>query len=112
MVEIIRLSVEPITTPEFPDHTPRPRSVRFGDSYRKLYLEDATWNALYGVAREQDRSVNQLCADIQNAAAADASFAQAAGYYVFDHIAAQIPDCQLPSELRDIRRHGYRRTIQ
>jgi predicted DNA-binding ribbon-helix-helix protein len=112
MVEIIRLSVEPITTPEFPDHTPRERRVRIGDSYCTLYLEDATWNALCGIAREQERSVDELCADIQNAAAADASFAQAARYYVFDHIAAGIPDCQLPSELRDIRRHGYRRTIQ
>jgi predicted DNA-binding ribbon-helix-helix protein len=106
------LSVEPLTTPEFPDHTPRARHVRFGDSYCTLYLEDATWNALCGIAREQDRSVGELCADIQNAAAADASFAQAARYYVFDHIAAQIPDCQLPSELRATRRHGYRRTIQ
>ena len=112
MVEIIRLSVEPITTPEFPDHTPRARRVRFGDSYRTLYVEDATWNALCGIAREQDWSVDALCVEIQNAAAADASFAQAARYYVFDHIAAQIPDCQLPAELRDIRRHGYRRTIQ
>ena len=112
MVEIIRLSVEPITTPEFPDHTPRPRRIRLGDSYSTLYLEDATWNALWGIAREQERSVDELCADIQNAAAADASFAQAARYYVFDHIAAQIPDSQLPVELRDIRRHGYRRTIQ
>ena len=57
-------------------------------------------------------SVDELCADIQNAPAADASFAQAARYYVFDHIAAPIPDSQLPVELRDIRRHGYRRTIQ
>ena len=112
MVEIIRLSVEPITTPEFPDHTPRARRVRFGDSCRTLYLEDATWNALCGIAREQDRSVDELCADIEHAAAADASFAQAARYYLFDHIAAQIPDSQLPPELRGLRRHGYRRTIQ
>jgi hypothetical protein len=31
---------------------------------------------------------------------------------VFDHIAARIPDSQLPPEIRDRRRHGYRRTIQ
>jgi predicted DNA-binding ribbon-helix-helix protein len=112
MVEIIRLSVEPITTPEFSDPTPLPRRVRFGDSYRTLYLEDAAWHALCGIAREQGRSVDALCADIENAAAVDASFAQAARYYVFDHIAALIPDCQLPPELRELRRHGYRRTIQ
>lgn len=112
MVEIIRFSVEPITTPEFPDHTPRPRRVRFGDSYSTLYIEDATWNALCGIAREQERGVDELCGDIQNAAAADASFARAARYYVFDHIAAQIPDSQLLPELRGLRRHGYRRTVQ
>jgi predicted DNA-binding ribbon-helix-helix protein len=112
MVEIIRLSVEPITTPEFPDPTPIARYVRFGDSTHRLYLEDATWNALCGIAREQDRTVDELCVDIENAAAADASFAQAARYYVFDHIAAQIPDWQLPPELRGLRRHGYRRSIQ
>jgi len=41
-----------------------------------------------------------------------ASFAHAARYYVFDHIAGKIPDSQLPHELRDLRRHGTSRTIQ
>jgi predicted DNA-binding ribbon-helix-helix protein len=112
MVEIIRLSVEPITTPDYPDPTPIARYVRFGDDYATLYLEDATWNALCRIAREQRRTVDELCADIENICAPDASFSQAARYYVFDHIAAQIPDRLLPPELRDLRRHGYRRTIQ
>jgi predicted DNA-binding ribbon-helix-helix protein len=112
MVEIIRLSIEPITTPDFPDPTPVARSVRIGDRDATLYLEDAAWNALCRIAREQGRAVDQLCADIEKAAAPDAFFAQAARYYVFDHIAAQIPDRLLPPELRELRRHGYRRTIQ
>ena len=112
MVEIIRLSFEPITTPDYPDPTPIAFHVRRGDHAITLCLESAAWNALWSIARLQGRSLDALCADIQNAAAPDASFAQAARYYVFDHIAAPIPDRLLPPELRDLRRHGYPRTIQ
>jgi predicted DNA-binding ribbon-helix-helix protein len=77
-----------------------------------LYLEDAAWNALCRIARGQGRPVDAVCADVEKAAAPDASFAQAARYYLFGHIAEQIPDQLLPPELRDLRRHGYRRTIQ
>jgi predicted DNA-binding ribbon-helix-helix protein len=111
MAEIVRLSVEPITTPEFPDPTPIARSVCIGDRYCSLYLEAAAWHALARIAREQERTIDDLCADIMHACAPAASFAQAARYYVFDHIAGQIPDYQLPPELRDLRRHG-RRTLQ
>jgi predicted DNA-binding ribbon-helix-helix protein len=112
MVEIIRLSFQPITTPDYPDPTPIAREVRYGSHTATLYLEDAAWNALYRIARQQGRTVDALCADIDNATAPGASFAQAARYYVFDHIAAPIPDRLLPPELRDLRRHAHLRTIQ
>jgi predicted DNA-binding ribbon-helix-helix protein len=111
-VEIIRLSVKPITTPDFPDPTPLARYVRVGNRYTTLHLEAATWHALRRIAREQSRTLDELCTEIVSACAPAATFAQAARYYVFDHIAAQIPDCQLPPELRDLRRHGTGRTIQ
>jgi predicted DNA-binding ribbon-helix-helix protein len=112
MVEIIRLSVEPLTTPDCPDPTPIARQVRIGDRTTTLYVEAALWNALCRIAREQGLTVDQLCADIAQVTAPDASFAQAARYYVFGHICEQIPDHLLPPEIRDLRRHGYRRTIQ
>jgi predicted DNA-binding ribbon-helix-helix protein len=112
MVEIIRLSFQPITTPEYPDPTPMAREVRCGSRTATFYLEDAAWNALCRIACQQGRTVGALCADIDNATAPGASFAQAARYYVFDHIAAPIPDRLLPPELRELRRHGYSRSIQ
>jgi predicted DNA-binding ribbon-helix-helix protein len=111
-VGIIRLSVHPITTPDYPDPTPIAREVRCGDRTATLCLEDAAWNALCRIARQQGRTVDALCADIEKATAPGASFAQAARYYVFDHIAAPVPDRLLPPELRDLRCHGYPRTIQ
>jgi predicted DNA-binding ribbon-helix-helix protein len=99
MVEIIRLSVEPITTPDHPDPTPRARYVRIANRYTTLHLEDATWHALRRIARDQARNIDQLCNDIASATAAAASFAQAARYYVFEHsprksrIASCRPNC-------------------
>jgi predicted DNA-binding ribbon-helix-helix protein len=112
MVEIIRLSVEPITTPDCPDPTPIAHLVRIGDRTTTLHVEAATWNALCRIAYDQGRTIDELCADIKSVCAPTASFAQAARYCVFDHIAAQLPDYLLPAELRDLRRHGYRRSIQ
>jgi predicted DNA-binding ribbon-helix-helix protein len=112
MVEIIRLSIDPITTLDHPDPTPLARHVRMGDRATVLHLETAAWVALGRIACEQERTIDDLCTEIAAACAPDASFAQAARYYVFDHIAAFIPDSQLPPEIRDLRRHGYRRTIQ
>ena len=112
MVEIIRLSFQPITTPDYPDPTPVARQVRCGSRTATFYLEDAVWNALCRIAREQGCTLDALCAEIDNATAPGASFAQAARYYIFDHIAVPIPDRLLPPELRDLRRHGYPRTIQ
>lgn len=112
MVEIIRLSVEPITTPDYPDPTPLAHHVRIGDRTTTLHVEAATWIALCRIAHEQGWSVDELCGDIVEVTAANASFAQAARCYVFGHIAEQIPDHLLPAELRDLRRHGYRRSIQ
>jgi predicted DNA-binding ribbon-helix-helix protein len=112
MVEIIRLSVEPLTTPDCPDPTPKARRVLFGDSTKTLLLEDAAWNALGRIAARQGLTIDRLCAEIAAHAAPDATFAQTARYYVFGHIAEEIPDGMLPPELRGLRRHGYRRTIQ
>jgi predicted DNA-binding ribbon-helix-helix protein len=112
MVEIIRLSVEAITTPDHPDPTPLPRYVRMGNGWKTIHLESATWKALLCIASDQGRGIHEVCAEIDRRRAPSASFAQAARYYVFDHIAVEIPDCELPPELRELRRHGFSRTIQ
>ena len=77
-----------------------------------MLVEDATWSALGRIAGGQGVTIDRLCAEIAECAAPDATFAQAARYYVFGHIAEEIPDRMLPPELRGLRRHGYRRTIQ
>jgi predicted DNA-binding ribbon-helix-helix protein len=112
MVEIIRLSVAPITTPECPDPTPRARRVRSGDRTITLYAEAALWDVLDRIAREEGVSTDQLCSDIADVTAPDVSFAQAARCYVRGHIIDQIPDDLLPPELLELRRHGYRRSVQ
>jgi predicted DNA-binding ribbon-helix-helix protein len=109
---LVNWSVEPITTPDCPDPTPLAHRVRVGDHVTTLYVEAATWIALCRIAREQDLTIDQLCTEIAEVTAPDASFAQAARCYVFDHIAGQIPDRLLPPELLNLRRHGYRRSIQ
>jgi predicted DNA-binding ribbon-helix-helix protein len=91
MVEIIRLSFQPITTPEYPDPTPIAREVRWGNRTATLYLEDAAWNALCRIACQQGRSVDALCADIDNATAPGASFAQAARYLSLTTSPRQFP---------------------
>jgi predicted DNA-binding ribbon-helix-helix protein len=111
MVEIIRISTRPLTTPEWPDPTPVPRQVRIGDRTITLHVEAALWNALCRIAYEQELSVDKLCSDIADITAPAATFAQAARYYVFGYIAEQIPDEMLPAELLDLRRHGYDRII-
>jgi predicted DNA-binding ribbon-helix-helix protein len=112
MVEIIRLSVNPITTPDYPDPTPLAHQVRISDHITTVWLESAAWDALCRIAYDQECSIGNLCTEIAAACAPDASFAQAARYYVFDHVAAAIPDRLLPPELRSLRHHGYPRTIQ
>ena len=52
MVEIVRLSVEPITTPDYPNSTPLAHHVRIGDHWTTVRLEAATWHALCRIARE------------------------------------------------------------
>jgi predicted DNA-binding ribbon-helix-helix protein len=109
---LIRLTVEPITTPADPEGFPVAGHVRIDHRPTTLHLEAALWNALRAIAREQGLTVDQLCSSIAAATAPDASFAQAARYYVFGRIAEQIPDELLPAELRVLRRHGYRRFVQ
>ena len=70
MVEIIRLSVEPITTPDYPDPTPLAHLVRLGDRTTTLHVEAATWNALCRIAYDQGRTIDELCADIRQRARA------------------------------------------
>lgn len=109
MVEIIRISGRPLTTPDCPDPTPLPRRVCIRDCITTLYAEAALWNALDRIARDERLSLDHLCADIAVITAPAATFAQAARYYVFDYVAEEIRDDLLPPELLDLRRHGYDR---
>jgi predicted DNA-binding ribbon-helix-helix protein len=109
MVEIIRISGRPLTTPDCPDSTPLPRRVCIRDRITTLYAEAALWNALDRIARDERLPLDHLCAGIAGIAAPAATFAQAARYFVFDYIAEEIPDDILPPELLGLRRHGYDR---
>jgi hypothetical protein len=56
-----------------------------------VFLEDATWNALCGIAVEPDYTVDDLCLNIGNEFP-DADFTQAARYYVCANSPPQSPD--------------------
>jgi predicted DNA-binding ribbon-helix-helix protein len=90
------------------DHAARliTRHVRIGRRRTTCRLAAWTWDALGKIAREQNRTLNELCTDIAGVTAPTASFAAAARCYVLGHISDQIPDEQLPAELLNIRRHG------
>jgi predicted DNA-binding ribbon-helix-helix protein len=93
---------KPITTPEYPDPTEARRFIHddcgfYGYDY--VFLEDAAWNALREIAREQGCSVDELCLTIGDEFP-DADFAQAARYYVLRHIAAIPDNIELPGNFR------------
>jgi predicted DNA-binding ribbon-helix-helix protein len=112
-VSIEQIHIGPITTPDCPDPTEIPRTIRDDDGFYgfdTVFLEDATWKALCEIARERGCTVDQLCDDIELNFAPGEPFAQAARYYVLRHLAMQIPDTiDLPPELRFLRELADRR---
>jgi hypothetical protein len=67
-VKLEQITIEPITTPDCPDSTKSPRTIRDDDGFYgfdTVFLEDATWNALCEIARERGCTVDELCSDIE-----------------------------------------------
>jgi predicted DNA-binding ribbon-helix-helix protein len=64
-----------------------------------VFLEDAAWNALHEIAREQGCTADELCLTIGDEFP-DADFAQSARYYVLRHIVAIPDNIELPGNFR------------
>ena len=67
-MKLEQITIEPITTPDCPDSTKSPRTIRDDDGFYgfdTVFLEDATWNALCEIARERGCTVDELCSDIE-----------------------------------------------
>jgi hypothetical protein len=115
IVNIQEMHIGPITTPDYPDPTEIPRTIRDDDGFYgfdTVFLEDATWNALCEIARERGGTVDKLCSDIELNFAPGEPFAPAARHYVVRYL-AEIPDnIDLPPELRMIKELGGLRRFQ
>ena len=89
-MNVLQIITRPITTPEYPDPEEARRFIHdeygfYGHDY--VFVEDATWNALCHIAREQGCTVDELCAHSDlNFAHGDAPFAPAAHAYVLHTI--------------------------
>jgi hypothetical protein len=103
IVKVEEIHIEPITTPDYPDPTESPRTIR--DDYGFygfdiVSLEDATWNALREIARARGCTIDELCGDIELNFAPGEPFAPAARRYVVRYL-AEIPDnIELPGNFR------------
>jgi hypothetical protein len=94
-----------IATPEYPDPEEARRFIcdeydLYGYDY--VFLEDAIWNALCHIAREEGCTVDELCSHIElNFVHGDAPFAPAARAYVLHTSGEHTADCgELPPRLR------------
>lgn len=84
---------KPMTTLEHPDPTQHARYIRDDDSfygYDYVFVEDAILDALYKIARAEERTVDELCADIDLNFAPGADFAPAARAYVLRTVAPDL----------------------
>jgi Ribbon-helix-helix domain len=82
--------MKPITAPKHPDPTEWRRFIHDEDGfygYDYVFLEDATWNTLCAIAGDEDRTVDDLCADIELNFAPTEPFAPAARRYVARYLA-------------------------
>jgi predicted DNA-binding ribbon-helix-helix protein len=115
IVKVEEIHIGPITTPDYPDPTESPRTIR--DDYGfygfdTVSLEDATWNALCEIARERGCTVDELCSDIELNFSPGEPFATAARRYVVRYL-AEIPDnIELPADFRVLREPAVRRRVQ
>jgi predicted DNA-binding ribbon-helix-helix protein len=114
-MKVDELNISPITTPEHPDPTDIRGYIR--DDYGfygfdTVFVEEATWKALCGIAGEKDCTVDDLCLTIGHEFP-DADFTQTARYYVLRHITGKIPDSvDLPPELRALKEQTDRVRVQ
>ena len=63
-MNIENIITQPITTPEYLDPTEARRFIHDEDGfygYDYVFLEDATWNALVHIARDENCTVDALC---------------------------------------------------
>jgi predicted DNA-binding ribbon-helix-helix protein len=89
-MKIERITIEPITA-DGHDTSLRPGYVRINGQPTTQHLESALWTLLRQIAHEQSLTLDELCSDIADVTATDASFADAARAYVLGHIANEIP---------------------
>ena len=105
-MNIENIITQPITTPEYLDPTEARRFIHDEDGfygYDYVFLEDATWNALVHIARDENCTAGELCSHIDlNFAHRGAPFAPAARAYVLLTIGERTADRgELPPLLRD-----------
>jgi predicted DNA-binding ribbon-helix-helix protein len=111
MVKIQRITVKPFTNDEH-DATPLPLSVTINGRPRTLHFEGALWDALLRIAEEEQLTLDELCNDIADVTAPDASLADAPRAYVLGHIIQRdMSDDLWPEELRRLRDLGYARSM-
>jgi predicted DNA-binding ribbon-helix-helix protein len=114
-MKIDEIRIRPITTPDCPDPTEIARYIRadYGFcGFDTVFLEEATWKALYEIAHEKGCTVDELCGDIELNFAPGEPFAPAARHYVLRYL-ADIPDnIELPGNFRVLRQLCDRRRMQ
>jgi hypothetical protein len=114
-MDIQQIIVRPITTPEFPDPAETRRFIddEYGVyGYDYVFLEEATWNALCGIAPERDCTVGDLCSDIKLNFALGEPFTPAARHYVMRSLAGLPDNIELPGNFRVLRDLRNRRSVQ
>jgi predicted DNA-binding ribbon-helix-helix protein len=111
MVETQRLRIVFITSDAY-DATPIPQRVTINGRCRTLHFEAALWRLLLNIAEELELTLDELCNDIADVAASDASLVDSARAYVIGHIVQKdMPDELWPEELRRLRDAGYNRSM-
>jgi predicted DNA-binding ribbon-helix-helix protein len=114
-MNIEQLTLQPITTPDYPDPTEARRYLDDPDGFHGfdyVFLEDATWNALCEIARERGCSVDNVCKDIELNFAPGDDFAPAARQYLLRYL-TNIPDnIELPANFRVLRQLRGNRALQ
>jgi predicted DNA-binding ribbon-helix-helix protein len=111
-MEIDEILHRPMITSEFPNPVEHPRYIRDDDGfygYDYVFLEDFIWHALCHIALDQDRTVDELCGDIDLNFAPGEAFAPAARLYVLRYVAEHIA---LPPELRPLKELTGQRSLQ
>jgi len=64
-------------------HRPKKRSLTIKGHRTSVSLEDAFWNAFKSTAAQQDKTINQLASELDEARGTDAGLASAIRLYLF-----------------------------